>query len=357
MIPELILLLAQATANPAAASAAQCGRCHAQEAAAVSDSPMSRALQKPADSQFLASHPDLSATLGKYHYSIRHEGAQFLYSVTDGSRTLSAPISWAFGNGIIGQTFLLQRDGGWYEGAVSYYPAAESLDLTPGHADLPRDTLEEAFGRKVGAPEAKRCFGCHSTDATWGPAARGATQPTLSSVVPGVQCWQCHKSAQAHARSFAAGKGAPIRMASLKTVSSEDLAAVCNQCHPSWADIASKPLAGTNSVRMQFYRLTDSRCYDSVDRRISCTACHDPHGKLTTLDTQAGQAHYDAQCLACHSTGARAVAGSGAIPKQCPVAAKDCVSCHMPKVEIPGLHHQFTDHQIRIVRAGESYPK
>jgi hypothetical protein len=29
----------------------------------------------------------------------------------------------------------------------------------------------------------------------------------------------------------------------------------------------------------------------------------------------------------------------------------------MPKIELPGAHRQFTDHQIRIVRAGERYPE
>ena len=28
----------------------------------------------------------------------------------------------------------------------------------------------------------------------------------------------------------------------------------------------------------------------------------------------------------------------------------------MPKFEIPGSHHRFTDHQIRIVRPNEKYP-
>jgi hypothetical protein len=28
----------------------------------------------------------------------------------------------------------------------------------------------------------------------------------------------------------------------------------------------------------------------------------------------------------------------------------------MPKIELPGAHAGFTDHQIRIVRAGEAYP-
>jgi hypothetical protein len=28
----------------------------------------------------------------------------------------------------------------------------------------------------------------------------------------------------------------------------------------------------------------------------------------------------------------------------------------MPKMELPGSHALFTDHQIRIVKAGEPYP-
>jgi hypothetical protein len=28
----------------------------------------------------------------------------------------------------------------------------------------------------------------------------------------------------------------------------------------------------------------------------------------------------------------------------------------MPKVEVPGTHFKFTDHRIRIARAGEPFP-
>jgi hypothetical protein len=28
----------------------------------------------------------------------------------------------------------------------------------------------------------------------------------------------------------------------------------------------------------------------------------------------------------------------------------------MPKIDLPGAHAKFTDHQIRIVRAGDPYP-
>jgi formate-dependent nitrite reductase cytochrome c552 subunit len=33
----------------------------------------------------------------------------------------------------------------------------------------------------------------------------------------------------------------------------------------------------------------------------------------------------------------------------CKVAASGCVSCHMPKYEVPQTHTLFTDHEIRMV--------
>jgi hypothetical protein len=53
---------------------------------------------------------------------------------------------------------------------------------------------------------------------------------------------------------------------------------------------------------------------------------------------------YDAKCTTCHSQQANSPA------KMSRVSAYDCVSCHVPKYEIPGSHHRFTDHEIRIAR-------
>jgi hypothetical protein len=301
---------------------------------------MSRALQSAADSDLLQKNPDLNLRLGKYSYSIRRQGDRILYSVSDGTDTFTAPVQWAFGKGIVGQTYLMERGGVWYEGAVSLYSGTEALDLTPGHELLPRRTLDEAFGRKIDGPEMRRCVGCHSTDAVWG---RG-TAP--ESVLPGVQCWQCHKGGPQHAAAVAKGDVRNAKMARLSALTTEDLGAVCSQCHPSWAEVSSKGPRGPLNVRMQLYRLTNSRCYNSADRRISCTACHDPHGNLETRATV-----YDSKCLQCHGPANRPAAA-----KVCPAAKEDCTRCHMPKVELPGMHYQFTDHEIRIVRAGEGYP-
>ena len=317
--------------------AQECASCHRQQAELAATSPMTHALQRARDSDLLRANPELSFRSGNFVYSIRREGDRSVYSVTDRSVTISAPIEWAFGAGIVGQTFLYQRDGAYYEAAVSFYPARKSLDWTPGHADRPRRNLEEAAGRKIDSAELRRCFGCHSE------GVNGPEVSALQSVAPGIQCVQCHLGATQHAGAMVRGGHAPVP-AKLATMEPEELASLCTKCHPSWADIAANGPHGVENVRFQFYRLTDSRCYDSADKRIACTACHDPHGSLGK-DSDA----YDSVCQKCHQL-AKAQA------KLCPVSKRACITCHMPKVELPGLHYQFTDHRIRIARAGEKYP-
>jgi hypothetical protein len=132
-------------------------------------------------------------------------------------------------------------------------------------------------------------------------------------------------------------------MPKLSSMSTEQTSAFCGQCHRTWEEIAGSGQMGVVNVRFQPYRLTNSKCYDTDDSRISCLACHNPHQEI---DRTA--AHYDAKCQACHDGGKPSAVA-------CKVAKSNCVTCHMPKVEIPGSHHQFFDHEIRIVKANE-YP-
>jgi hypothetical protein len=99
-------------------------------------------------------------------------------------------------------------------------------------------------------------------------------------------------------------------------------------------------------VRFQPYRLANSKCYDTTDPRLRCTVCHDPHS-----EPERPASFYDGKCQACH---ARTNAKAGA--KLCPVGKENCAGCHMPKVEIKETHNRFTDHWIRIARAGEKTP-
>jgi mono/diheme cytochrome c family protein len=67
-------------------------------------------------------------------------------------------------------------------------------------------------------------------------------------------------------------------------------------------------------------------------------------------------AAYDSRCRSCHVPAAASPAIAMNPTKDhpgraCPVARESCVTCHMPKYEAPGMHHEFTDHLIRIVAA------
>jgi hypothetical protein len=132
-------------------------------------------------------------------------------------------------------------------------------------------------------------------------------------------------------------------MDKLAAKTTEQLSDFCGQCHRTWQEIALSGKLGISNVRFQPYRLANSKCYSANDARIRCTACHNPHRELDRVAD-----NYDNKCQACHSaaTGYRV----------CSVAKANCASCHMPKLEIPGSHFRFTDHEIRIVKANEKYP-
>ncbi len=288
---------------------------------------MTRALETVKECEILRANPKLTAKLGTYSYEITRAGDQTIYKVTDGQDTVSIPLSWAFGLGSAGQTYLFEREGRWYESRVSYYSALRGLDITMGAQGIEPRNLMEAAGRQSGLMEVGQCFDCHATQAVKG------MQLTLDRIIPGIQCERCHGDTQGHPQSK--------EMRHLGKLTSEEMSDFCGQCHRTWSQIAMNGPRGVLNVRFQPYRLANSKCYSADDMRIACTACHDPHREIETSASA-----YDAKCTACHANPA----------KTCSVATKDCVTCHMPRIELPGSHKQFTDHLIRIVKPNEKYP-
>lgn len=314
-----------------------CGSCHTQQASTQPTTSMGRAMLLPGSNTVLQRHPALKLQKGAFVYTVETHGDSSTYSVTDGQTTISAPIHWAFGSN--SQTWVLERNGRFYESLVSFYPGINGLDTTIGDQDLKPATLEEAFGRTLEPGEYNACFGCHSTHAVSDDTLH------LETLHPGVTCEHCHADAEQHREAISHGKLNPLPP-NLKRLTSEQISNFCGQCHRSWETVVRDRLFGQINVRFQPYRLANSRCFNGSDPRISCIACHDPHQEVVQNISS-----YDAKCLACHSSGAHASA------KLCPVAKSACASCHMPQVELPGAHRTFTDHYIRVVRAGEPYPQ
>jgi hypothetical protein len=298
---------------------------------------MAHAAETVATCDILKNHPDLQFQEGSYHTQIKREGDRSIITVTRGTETFTVPILWALGQGKAGQTYVFQYDGAMYESRVSFYNTPAALDITIGDIGTKPQTIVEAAGRRLEPPDAASCVGCHTNGGVSGAMLH------VESVVPGVGCQSCHGQVERHANAVRAGNVAAAKLPHLGDLGPEDMAELCGRCHRTWAQVALTGMRGPNTVRFQPYRLTNSKCYDVEDKRIRCTACHDPHGQIET-----NLASYDSKCTACHSTALNA--------KVCSVAKDNCVSCHMSKIDLPGAHHKFTDHQIRIAKAGEPYP-
>jgi len=305
---------------------------------------MAHAALHPVDSEALRAHEQLTFSLPPFSYQILRQENGSLYSVTDGKQTISVPVSWAFGMGQSGQTYILEHNGTFYESRVSYYPSLAGLDLTPTVSRAPNSTLEDALGRSMlYAGETQRCFGCHTTAST----TNLHFDPTH--LILGVTCEACHGPGAKHVAAMNAGRmqeglKAILDPGQLNPVDQVDF---CGACHRTYVDVVLSKTFDIRNLRFQPYRLARSQCWIKSNNGITCLNCHNPHQpRVRDL------ASYDDRCLSCHQRGHSA--GDRSF-KTCTVSANNCVSCHMPKYEMPGMHAKFTDHFIRIVRKGEGY--
>lgn len=182
--------LALAAPLVGAAPKPTCGTCHQQ--AKVTPSAMARALSPVAECEILRAQPKLTATIAGYTYTISRTGNKSIYIVSNATDTITVPLTWAFGLGKAGQTYLFEREGHWFESRVSYYDAVGGLDLTMGARSRAPASLEEAAGRRMDDTDARECFGCHATHAV------NAARLDTASLTPGVQCERCHGTAAAH---------------------------------------------------------------------------------------------------------------------------------------------------------------
>lgn len=323
---------------------ATCANCHRVETQSQPKTAMGIGIELPPEQQALAEHPKLTMEANGYRYQIERQNGISTYTVSNNSGSLSLPIRYAFG--VYNLTFVLEYQGNFYESLVTYYQDIDGLGITMGDERIQPHNLTEAMGRRTSDQEIVACFNCHGT----GGVSQGKL--TLASLKPGLSCEHCHSGADAHMQAMAGGKPAPVPR-KLGEMAAEEMSNYCGQCHRTWESVVGLHLFGEKNVRFQPYRLANSQCFLGDDKRIRCTACHDPH-----VDLVRDEASYDHACLSCHSAQPAGDAAAAAVThKTCPVADKSCVSCHMPKVQVPGTPAVFRDHEIRVVHAGDPYPQ
>src|SRR5205814_4808128 len=102
-----------------------------------------RALAPDESCEVLKAHPRLSFRNGPYNYQIVREGNRSLYTIGDGSNSVSEPILYCFGQGKAGQTYVFQHKGVFYESRVSYYQEIQGLDFTILHTHRSEEHTSE----------------------------------------------------------------------------------------------------------------------------------------------------------------------------------------------------------------------
>jgi hypothetical protein len=335
------------------AGTAACISCHSGIWSTQKTTPMANAAPRASESGILHSHPKMDFSVGRFHYDLRTNANESHYTLTDGQQTLTYPLLWAFGIGRVGQSFLFKKeDGDFYEARVTYFAPLKALNFTPGRALLSPKNAEEAMYRKVGPAEVSKCFACHTT------ASMFDGQLDEKNLTPGVSCEACHSPGAKHVAAMQAAKlsgiadSGPSMIFNSAKLQPADSVDFCGACHSTFWDVKLTGVTGVSSARSQPYRLESSKCWGQGDARLTCIACHNPHLQLETDD-----AAYDHVCLSCHVSvvgGKKTADHPGAA---CPTATKNCASCHMPKVLVPEMHADFTDHRIRLAKPGEPYPE
>ena len=324
-----------------------CASCHTVEAAKQFDTPMAHALKTAAGCDVLISHTSLEFREGPFTYRIIRRGDQSIYTVTDGAVTISEPVAYCFGQGEVGQTYLVQHGGKFYESRVSFFRNLQGLDITVGQTRTTPASVADALGRPVGNEEALSCFGCHA------PEAVAGSRLQLDSPPHGVSCEACHGPGERHVAAARSKNLKDPRIFNPGDLEGPELSQeFCGTCHLSFEQAMLLPeQGGINNLRFQAYRIFNSPGHRGGDRRISCVACHDPHDKL-----ERAPAFYDSKCLACHLSDSKQAKTVERAAPACPVSRQQCVTCHMPKIELPGMHSKFTDHWIRVVKPDEPVP-
>lgn len=274
------------------------------------------------------------------------------------------PIAFTIGSGTRGRSYVLVRDGRFYQSPVSWYAAEAKWDLSPGY----RPEGHQRFGREI----TDRCLRCHCGqpgDIVGGTAEVPVyAEPYVKEF--GISCERCHGPGEAHIEfhrgSEKSGSDPIVNPEKLDPARRDD---TCNQCHLQGeaqllrqgrdhddfrpgdllGDIWTVFVHGTDvdadgatEAVSHVQQMQSSRCYIESERALGCISCHDPHGGPSEAERVA---HYRQSCLKCHETTSpcsEPVAQRVAI-----VPSDDCTQCHMPRLSANDIPHTTqTDHRV-----------
>jgi predicted CXXCH cytochrome family protein len=228
----------------------------------------------------------------------------------------------------------------------------------PNDIDVPPDSAYSWYGPHRNF--SSRCGRCHTSDFTIGydPDA-GSYKSTWSELVVG--CETCHGPGQSHIRKWRVLEPGPDPIVNPIRLTVDRALAVCGSCHSESTMI--KPGFQAGDDFFEFFETTglederhvhpDGRARELMHNYmaileskcgpISCTHCHDAHGRGKPGDLYRPLSD-DWFCTQCHDDiGANLTEHTHHLAES---EGSRCITCHMPRLVIEGGHGRVYDHTI-----------
>lgn len=271
------------------------------------------------------------------------------------------PINYVIGSGKRGRTYLLERDGRFYESPIGWYASNDTWDFSPGY-EYP---TTDRFNRRVGIG----CLYCHT-----GILNVNAEEPDTFRQPPiveaSISCERCHGPARKHVDYQRTGVLPPgetdpiVNPSKLDPMRREH---VCYQCHllgeaviprygrthldfrpgmlldDVWTVFVSKAGADSRGAAAVSHveQMHASRCFQESQGRFGCTSCHDPH---STPAPEQQVTYFNQRCANCHNDSA---CKSPLETRLASPSGNSCIDCHMPKNPASDVAHTVqTDHRV-----------
>jgi predicted CXXCH cytochrome family protein len=323
----------------------RCVTCHQEEAAGYSKTAMARSLAPTGKSE-LPPDGSFESDFSKTKFDIHSAAGSMTQSLSRKDESAQQTATFVIGSGNHAFGYLTQTGDHVFQSPLAYYTLKKLWDVAPGYENDPFPD----FSR----PVTTECLFCHAGKTLPVAESLNRYRPGVFSSY-GITCERCHGDVSAHLKSPT--PGSIINPAKLVSAAR---ASVCEQCHltgearipnPGKAITDFKPgqaledyystyIAAASSgesikVVSHAEQMALSKCAIKSGDKLWCGTCHNPHDMPAKAISAA---YYRDRCLTCHAATLDAAhAASG----------RDCVGCHMPKVQAKdGGHTAFTNHRI-----------
>lgn len=350
-----------------------CESCHQKISASYAETGMGKSMYRPDRNEIIETFGENEVvfdTHSGYHYYPFWSGDQFRireFRLENGDTTYrrEETIEYIVGSGHQTRSYLLEREGYWYEAPITWYVNKQIWDLSPGY----EQGKNSRFSREIGT----ECIACHTGNFDFVEGSKNK----FHNVSLGIDCERCHGPGKVHIDAIEGGQLIDVGEEIDYTIVNpgklpiDKQFDVCQQCHlqgvnvmkagksirdfrpgmhlSDIADIFIEQNANPDAFGIASHaeRLQGSQCFIESAGRLTCTTCHDPHKSINATDTLV----YIRQCGTCHREQKEILCTAPAHAQA--EMGGNCITCHMPSGGTSDIPHvSFHDHKIRVV--GES---